>query len=90
LQIKITAIFLNKNILYLHQNKKNNFIEKNYKPREKLLGGKRDQEVCMRIMSIMTNYNQMLPQLNKQTANLTEHFFSANKLLENIKWKLEL
>ena len=43
------------------------------------------QEVCMRIMSIMTNYDQMLPQLNKQTANLTEHFFSANKLLENIK-----
>jgi hypothetical protein len=31
-----------------------------------------------------------LPTLNKQTADLTEHFFSANKLLENLKWRLDL
>jgi glycosyltransferase involved in cell wall biosynthesis len=43
------------------------------------------QEVCMRIMSIMTNYDQMLPTLRKQTNCLTEDFFSANKLLGNIK-----
>jgi hypothetical protein len=36
-------------------------------------------------MQYMTNYDKYLPQLNKQTANLTEQFFSANKLLENIK-----
>jgi glycosyltransferase involved in cell wall biosynthesis len=43
------------------------------------------QEVCMKIIQYMENYDKFLPQLNKQTANLTEHFFSANKLLENIK-----
>jgi hypothetical protein len=43
------------------------------------------KEICMRIMNYMTNYDKFLPQLNKQTANLTEQFFSANKLLENIK-----
>ena len=43
------------------------------------------KEICMKIINFMTNYDKFLPQLNKQTANLTEQFFSANKLLENIK-----
>jgi hypothetical protein len=43
------------------------------------------QKVCMRIMSIMTNYDKMVPTLRKQTQDLTDNFFSANKLLENIK-----
>ena len=43
------------------------------------------QELCMRIMSIMTNYDKMLPALHKQTKCLTDDFFSATKLLENIK-----
>jgi hypothetical protein len=43
------------------------------------------KEICHKIMQYMTNYDKYLPQLNKQTANLTEQFFSANKLLENIK-----
>jgi len=45
----------------------------------------RRKEICMKIINFMTNYDKFLPQLNKQTANLTEQFFSANKLLENIK-----
>ena len=43
------------------------------------------QEICMRIMSIMTNYDKMLPTLRKQTQCLTDDFFSATKLLNNIK-----
>jgi hypothetical protein len=43
------------------------------------------QEICMRILSIMTNYDKMLPILHKQTKCLTNEFFSATKLLENIK-----
>jgi glycosyltransferase involved in cell wall biosynthesis len=43
------------------------------------------KEICMKIINFMTNYDKFLPQLNKQTADLTEYFFSANKLLENIK-----
>jgi hypothetical protein len=43
------------------------------------------QEICMRIMSIMTNYDKMLPTLRKQTQCLTNDFFSATKILEMIK-----
>jgi len=43
------------------------------------------KEICMKIINFMTNYDKFLPQLNKQTADLTKQFFSANKLLENIK-----
>jgi hypothetical protein len=32
----------------------------------------------------MDNYEKFLPQLKKQTLDLTEHFFSAKKLLEQI------
>jgi hypothetical protein len=43
------------------------------------------RELCHHIIVIMTHYEKRLPQLHKQTADLTENFFSANKLLENIK-----
>jgi len=33
----------------------------------------------------MDNYETRLPKLQQQSDNLTEHFFSATKLLENIK-----
>jgi len=33
----------------------------------------------------MDNYEARLPKLKQQAENLTEHFFSADKLLENIK-----
>jgi hypothetical protein len=33
----------------------------------------------------MTHYEKRLPQLRKQTQELTDYFFSANQLLENIK-----
>jgi hypothetical protein len=42
-------------------------------------------QLCGKIIEYMTNYDKFLPTLNKQTADLTEHFFSANKLLENLK-----
>jgi len=43
------------------------------------------QNVCHRIIQYMDNYEKFLPTLRKQTQNLTEHFFSATDLLENIK-----
>jgi hypothetical protein len=41
-------------------------------------------ELCGKIMQYMDNYEKFLPQLKKQTLDLTEHFFSAKKLLEQI------
>ena len=43
------------------------------------------QEICHHIIVTMTHYEKRLPQLRKQTHDLTEQFFSANKLLENLK-----
>jgi hypothetical protein len=43
------------------------------------------QELCHHIIVTMTHYNKRLSQLHKQTADLTELFFSAEKLLEIIK-----
>ena len=43
------------------------------------------QELCHHIIVTMTHYEKRLPQLRKQTHDLTEQFFSANKLLENLK-----
>jgi glycosyltransferase involved in cell wall biosynthesis len=43
------------------------------------------KELCSKIIQYMDNYTKFLPKLNKQTYDLTEHFFSASKLLENIK-----
>jgi hypothetical protein len=43
------------------------------------------QELCHHIIVTMTHYEKRLPQLHKQAQDLTEHFFSATALLENIK-----
>ena len=43
------------------------------------------QELCHHIIVTMTHYEKRLPQLRKQTHDLTEQFFSAGKLLENLK-----
>jgi hypothetical protein len=43
------------------------------------------QELCHHIIVTMTHYEKRLPQLRKQTHDLTEQFFSADKLLENLK-----
>jgi hypothetical protein len=42
-------------------------------------------DLCRAIIEHMDNYTTRLPMLKKQTAELTKEFFSANKLLENIK-----
>ena len=41
--------------------------------------------VCNKIMQYMNHYEQFVPQVRKQTDDLTTYFFSADKLLENIK-----
>jgi len=43
------------------------------------------QELCHHIIVTMTHYEKRLPQLRKQTHDLTEKFFSADRLLENLK-----
>jgi hypothetical protein len=43
------------------------------------------QELCHHIIVTMTHYEKRLPQLRKQTKDLTDYFFSANQLLENFK-----
>ena len=41
-------------------------------------------EICAKIIQYMDNYEKFLPQLRKQTQDLTENFFSANGLLERL------
>jgi hypothetical protein len=43
------------------------------------------QELCHHIIVTMTHYEKRLPQLRKQTEDLSKYFFSADCLLENIK-----
>lgn len=43
------------------------------------------QELCHHIIVTMTHYEKRLPQLKKQTDDLSKYFFSAQTLLENIK-----
>ena len=43
------------------------------------------QELCHHIIVTMTHYEKRLPQLKKQTHDLSKYFFSANGLLKNIK-----
>lgn len=43
------------------------------------------QELCHHITVTMTHYEKRLPQLKKQTQDLTDHFFSAGALLDNIQ-----
>ena len=41
--------------------------------------------LCNKIVQYMNNYEQFKFQVNKQAIDLTENFFSANRLLENLK-----
>jgi hypothetical protein len=41
--------------------------------------------LCVMIIQLMTNYEKQLPQLRKQAADLTNHFFGATELLKNFK-----
>jgi hypothetical protein len=43
------------------------------------------EEICAKIIQYMDNYDKFLPQLNKQTQDLTAHFFSATELLKRLK-----
>lgn len=43
------------------------------------------QQLCHHIMVTMTHYEKRLPQLKKQTQDLTDYFFSSNQLLEKFK-----
>ena len=45
---------------------------------------KHRKELCFRIVQHMDNYDKFLPMLRKQTADLTNNFFSANELLERL------
>jgi len=42
-------------------------------------------EICNKIIQYMNCYEKFLPSLNKQVNELTEHYFSCNKLLEMLK-----
>jgi glycosyltransferase involved in cell wall biosynthesis len=42
-------------------------------------------DICFKINQYMNNYTKFLPRLNKQVDDLTEHYFSCNKLLEVLK-----
>ena len=42
-------------------------------------------ELCNKIIHFMDNYKQMIPSIKKQAFDLTEQFFSADRLLNNIK-----
>jgi hypothetical protein len=43
------------------------------------------QELCHHIIVTMSHYDKRVPQVRKQAKDLTEQFFSADKLLEMIK-----
>ncbi len=43
------------------------------------------QELCHHIIVTMTHYEKRVPQVRKLASDLTENFFSAGKLLENLK-----
>jgi hypothetical protein len=43
------------------------------------------KDICMKIIQYMENYDKYLPQLQKQTQDLTEQFFSCDNLLKNIQ-----
>ena len=42
-------------------------------------------DLCCAIIEHMENYSTRIPQIRKQTHNLTENFFSAHALLERLK-----
>jgi len=42
------------------------------------------QDICYNIITLMKNYEHQIPQLQKQAADLTQMFFSANNLFNNL------
>ena len=42
-------------------------------------------DLCAKIIQYIDNYEKFLPTLRKQAQDLTEHFFSAKGLLDNLK-----
>lgn len=42
------------------------------------------KEICYKIIQYMDNYEKFLPMLRKQTKDLTDNFFSANRLFERL------
>ena len=43
------------------------------------------EELCARIVSMMTDYASWHERIPQQAKSLTDNFFSADQLLENIK-----
>ena len=43
------------------------------------------ENLCEHIETTMQNYDALVPKVKEQAITLTENFFSANQLLENIK-----
>ena len=43
------------------------------------------QELCHHIVVTMTHYEKRIPQVRKLAQDLTDYFFSADRLMENIK-----
>jgi hypothetical protein len=42
-------------------------------------------QVCQKIIQYMDNYDKFLPQLRKQTRDLTDQYFSAHGIYNNLK-----
>ena len=42
-------------------------------------------DLCRKIMEHMDNYKTRIPMIHNQAKDLHDNFFSANKLLDNIK-----
>jgi len=43
------------------------------------------QQLCHHIITTMTHYDKRVSQVRKQTSDLSENFFSANRLIGNLK-----
>lgn len=43
------------------------------------------QDICYNIITLMENYEKQIPQIHKQTEDLTQNFFSATNLFANLK-----
>ncbi len=43
------------------------------------------QELCYNIIRLMDNYEHHIPYVKKQSVDLTNHFFSCDKLIENLR-----
>lgn len=45
---------------------------------------KNREQLCLKIIEHMNSYESRLPQIREQVETLSKHFFSANKLLDNL------